>query len=448
MIEIIPIGGYSQVEGNSVLIKVDDESIILDMGLSMENYVKYQSQKSINQNKKLTYKELRRVNAVPDYDLIFNEKNTVKAVIPSHAHLDHAGAIPYCMGNFKNVPVLSGSYTIEFLEKELGSTRYKKNFLNNGNELMKLNFNKKYKISNKFFIELFPITHSIPDSAMIIIHTPYGKILYAVDYKFDLQPQIGNPPNFDRLKEFGKNGIKCLIVESLYADVDVETESEESVKAQVKSILKKEKCKNKTIVASTFSSHVARLKTLIEHGLRLDRTVCLVGRSLNTHYFISNKLGYLNYDDIQIYSSAREIKKLLQQVKKNSEKYFLICTGHQGEEFSVLSRIFNNEFGYSFKKEDIMLFSSSVIPTKTNEESFLKLEKKIIKKGLTIYKDIHVSGHAGLKDHYNLINYLKPEYIIPAHAGHEKAKFIKNLSEQMKITKTILASNGDRIVLN
>jgi ribonuclease J len=449
MIEIYPIGGYSKVEGNSVLIKVDDESVILDMGLTMDNYVQFQNKVSKfdkNSRRKFFYNELLEVDAVPDYYSLGKLIKTVKAVVPSHAHLDHVGAVPYGMKFFHNVPVLGTPYTIEFLKKELESTRHKKYFVDNKISLITCKLNSTYKLSEKISIEFIEVTHSVPDSAIVVVHTPYGSVMYAVDYKFDLNPQLGNPPNFKRLEELGKEGVKCLILESLYADFDIETASEEDVKQELIETINNLDLTGKTIIASTFSSHIIRLKTLIDIGKSLNRKVCLVGRSLKTHSDIAQRVKVVNLKkEVELVSLYDDINELLENIYTNREDYFLICTGHQGEEFSVLTRILDGWFDFSFSPEDIMIFSSSVIPTQVNQESFSVLEEKMEENKLQIIKDIHASGHAGLKDHKKMLEMVNPETIIPAHAGHDKAIHIKNLSDNINIGKTILTQNGDYI---
>ena len=447
MIEIYPIGGYSKVEGNSVLIKVEDEAVILDMGLTMDNYVQFQNS---NQNLKSNtyYDELLKVDAVPDYYSVQEHLSSVKAIIPSHAHLDHVGAIPYGAKFFKNIEILGTPYTIAFLKKEIKNTGFNKYFKNNKISLKTFELNSKYKVSNKITVEFIEVTHSIPDSAILAIYTPYGVVLYAVDYKFDEQPQLGNPPNYKRLKELGKEGVKCLILESLYADCDIETPSEEDVKNEILNTFSNLDTTNKTIITSTFSSHIVRLKTLVDTGQKLGRKVCLLGRSLNTHSSLARELNITDLkSDTKIVSRFEEINNLLENVYADRDKYFLICTGHQGEEFSVLSRILDNWFDFSFSKEDIMLFSSSVIPTELNQASFSALEGKMKNKGLNIIKDVHASGHAGLKDHKKMLEMVNPEFIVPAHAGHDKATYLQKLSEDTGIGKTILTKNGDRITL-
>ena len=451
MIEIYPIGGYSKVEGNSVLIKVDEESVILDMGLTMDNYVNFQNQQSNldkNFNQKYFYDELLQVDALPDYYGLGKVLKTVKAVIPSHAHLDHVGAVPYGMKFFDNIPVLGTPYTIEFLRKELVSTRHKNYFEKNNISLITCELNTTFKLTEKITIEFVEVTHSVPDSAILVVHTPYGKVMYAVDYKFDNFPQLGNPPNFKRLEELGREGVKCLILESLYADVDIETPSEQDVKEELIKTINSLDTTGKTIISSTFSSHIVRLKSLVDIGNSLGRKVVLVGRSLSTHSNIAKEVGIINLKkQVNLVSRHDDINTLLEDVYVNRENYFLICTGHQGEEFSVLSRILDGWFDFSFSKDDIMLFSSSVIPTELNQASFSELEAKMRKKGLNIIKDVHASGHAGLKDHKKMLNMVNPKFIIPAHAGHDKAIYIQKLSENIGIGKTILTKNGDRIIL-
>ena len=449
-IEIIPIGGYNKVEGNSTAIKVDDEVVILDMGLTMDNFVNYQNTRELIQEERpsrLNYAELLRVDAVPDFYHIKDLHENVKAVIPSHAHLDHVGAVPFGMKFFKKVPVIGTPYTMEFLKRDLLDKKYNKTFDRYDNHLITVNLNSTIKISDKITIEFIHVTHSIPDSAIVTIHTPYGSVMYAVDYKLDEYPQIGNPPNYKRHEKIGKEGVKCLILESLYADYDIETPSEEDVKKDLHKTLSKIDTDSKTIFLSTFSSHIARIKTLIETGLMMNREVYLVGRSLATYTSVASKLNLMNFKNCKIIHRSNEINDLLEEASYNRGNHFIIGTGHQGEPHSVLSRIADNKFSSSFMPDDIMIFSSSVIPTEQNQKSFAALEKKLKHYKLNIIKDIHASGHAGLKDHEKMLKMLNPEFLIPAHAGIDKTQHLKNLSERLNIGKAILVSNGDRINL-
>ena len=450
-LSVIPIGGYSKIEGNSVAIKVDNEVVILDMGLSMENYVKYQeaeTKKNDGRQRRLFYDELLKADAVPDYYSIKKDLKNVKAVIPSHAHLDHVGAVPFGMKFFKNIPVIATPYTIAFIKQDLRNQRYDRTFANKGIDLIEVGLNTSYQVTDNITVEFINVTHSVPDSAILAIHTPYGIVMYAVDYKFDEHPQIGETPNYKRLKELGKKGVKCLILESLYADYDIETPSEQDVKDELYKALEGLDAKGKTIFSSTFSSHVVRLKTLIEAGQSLGRKVCLIGSSLDLHTSISKKLSKLQLSrEVEIVKRRDDVAKLLSEVSENRGDYFLICTGHQGESGSVLSKIADGFYGFTPQEKDVIIFSSSVIPTETNQKSFKVLEDKLIDLNLNIIKDIHTSGHAGLRDHEKMLKMIMPETIIPAHAGHDKAKYIKQLSEKTGIGNAILVSNYQKVSL-
>ena len=163
---------------------------------------------------------------------------------------------------------------------------------------------------------------------------------------------------------------------------------------------------------------------------------------------VSKKLSKLHLPrEIEIVKRRDDVAKLLSEVSENRGDYFLICTGHQGEAGSVLSKIADGFYGFTPEEQDIIIFSSSVIPTETNQKSFKILEDKLIDLNLNIIKDIHASGHAGLRDHEKMLNMIKPEIIIPAHAGHDKANYIKELSDKTRIGKTILVSNYQKVSL-
>src|SRR3989338_7860439 len=176
-IEICTLGGYSATGGNSVAIKVGEEVVILDMGLYMENYIRYTEDREDVSAK--TYKDLLKVEAVPDYNAIADWKERVLAIVPSHAHLDHCGAIPFAAGLFPNVQIICTPYTIEVLKGALEDDRIKI-----PNQLIPLNANSTYKLSENMILEFIHVTHSIPHTVIVVLHTPEGKVMYANDYKF------------------------------------------------------------------------------------------------------------------------------------------------------------------------------------------------------------------------------------------------------------------------
>ncbi|MEK6900319.1 MAG: ribonuclease J, partial [Nanoarchaeota archaeon] len=210
-LELCSVSGFSKTEGNSVAIKVDDEVVVLDMGLSMADYVKFTE--DLEDIKAKTYKSLLNANAVPNYESINDWRDKVIAIIPSHGHLDHVGAIPFAASQFPSSAVIIGTpYTIEVLKGTLVDER-----LELPHKLMAMGSGSSYKLSKKITVEFVHITHSIPQTAIIVIHTPYGKVMYANDFKLDNDPVLGKKPDYDRLQGLGKEGVKLLIMNCLYA---------------------------------------------------------------------------------------------------------------------------------------------------------------------------------------------------------------------------------------
>ncbi len=446
MIEVCTIGGFSEVGRNSTAIKVDDEVIILDMGLHMENYIHYTDDRE--DIRTVTYKELLRVNAVPNYNLIKDWKNQVKAIVPSHGHLDHIGAIPFSASLFPKTQIVCTPYTAEILKSIFRDER-----INLPNKLVSLNLNSMYKISEKITVELVNVTHSIPQSSIVVLHTPYGKVVYANDYKFDLQPTLGKKPNFKRLEQIGKEKPSLLVIESLYASEHKKTPSESVAKQMLKDVMLGVKSEGKLMVVTTFSSHLARLKSIIELGKRLNRKIVFLGRSLSKYVNAGEKINLIDFkSSVKLVRHRDQMERVLRSINKNNRgKYLLVVTGHQGEPKAVLSRMVKGQLPSVFEQGDLVIFSCEIIPVETNEMNREKLERDLRAKGVRIFNHIHVSGHASREDHRDFIELVKPKHIIPSHAGYEKAHHLADLAEEMgyKKDKTVhLMEDGKRLVLD
>ncbi|MBU0457247.1 MAG: RNase J family beta-CASP ribonuclease [Nanoarchaeota archaeon] len=443
-IEICTIGGFSETGKNSTAVKIDEEVVILDMGLHMENYIRYTEDEDI---RAMTYEELLQVNAVPNYDLINDWKDKVIGIIPSHGHLDHIGAIPFSASIFPKSPIICTPYTAEVLRSIFKDER-----ISIPNNLISLNLNSIYKLSENISVELVNMTHSIPHASMIVLHTPYGKIVYANDYKFDRQPTLGKTPNFDRLQEIGKEGALLLIVECLYAHEHKKMPSESVAKQMLKDVMLGVHAEKKAMIVTTFSSHLARLKSIIELGNKLNRKIVFLGRSLSKYVTAGERINLIDFQkNITLVKHRDRIEKILTKInKEGKQKYLLVVTGHQGEPKAILSRMVRNELPFKFENGDVVIFSCSVIPVELNKDNRDKLERQIRSKGARIFKDIHVSGHAAREDHRDLIELVKPKHIIPSHAGQDKANNLASLAEEMgyKRNKSVhLMEDGKRIIL-
>ncbi|HIJ11593.1 TPA: ribonuclease J [Candidatus Woesearchaeota archaeon] len=437
-IEICTIGGFSRTEGNSVAIKVDDEVLLLDMGLGMEDFIKHQEDRE-DVRGKLTYKELQRVNAVPNYDHINDWKDLVIGIVPSHGHLDHVGAIPFAATLFPTAPIVSTPYTIEVLRSILWDEH-----LELSNDIITVPLNKTHKFSEKISVEFVNVTHSIPHTAILVVHTPYGKVMYANDYKFDRTPVLGKKPNFERLAEL--EGVDILIINCLYAHAHRKCPSESVARVMLKDVMLNQNCEDRGMIVTTFSSHLARLKSIIEMDKKMNRKIVFIGRSLDKYVRAAERINLVHFtDDIIMVRHRDKINKIFRKMEKDGrEKYLIVCTGHQGEKRAVLSRLMRGELDFKFRDGDIVVFSCRVIPVEVNKVNRERLENGLRAKNVRIFKDLHVSGHAALEDHRDMLELVKPKNIIPIHAENEKAQMLADFAKKIGFKKTFVAKDGER----
>jgi len=317
-IEVCTVGGFTKTGGNSVAVKVGDEVVILDMGLNMEKYIHYTEDREDIRSK--TYKELLKADAVPDYTLIKDWTKNVVGIVPSHAHLDHIGAIPYAAPLFPDATIVCTPYTAEVLKAITHDEK-----LSISNKIIPMNVNSTYKLSKNFTVEFVNVTHSIPHATLIILHTPEGSVMYANDYKFDRQPTLGKKPNFERLKELGDKGISLLIMECLYAHEHRKMPSESVAKQMLKDVLLGVQSEGKGMIVTTFSSHIARLKSIIEMGKKLNRKIVFLGRSLSKYVTAAQNIELVNFEkDVKLIGYRDKIDKMLHKIMKEEKKSILL----------------------------------------------------------------------------------------------------------------------------
>jgi ribonuclease J len=440
MIELRSVSGYEEVGRNMSALRVNDSVIVLDMGLELEAYVNYIENEDLNQ---ISAEELIKTKAIPDISFIEDWKNKVKAIVSTHAHLDHIGAMPF-LADKLNAPIIASPYTIEVLTRTA-----KDNELKIKNPMKKINANSKIKINEDIMLEFIGVTHSTPQTAMIAIHTQEGIVVYANDYKFDSYPIIGKKTNKERLRELGREGVLALIVDSTRASEAKKTPSESVARAMLRDVMLATDNRHKIMIVTTFSSHIARLKSILNFGERLGRKIFFLGRSLARYVSASDYLQISDFSNkVTIIPYANKIKKFLREIDySNRGDYLLVVTGHQGEPNSVLSRMANGTFKFDFQREDSVIFSCTTIPTQTNIQNREILEKALLKKRVRLFKDIHVSGHAAREDHRDLINMLKPKHIIPTHGNFQMANKIRELAVEMDYTNIHILGDKNSIIL-
>lgn len=443
--KIHTIGGYSEVGKNMTAIETGNDVILFDCGLFMPAIVGV-----AEREKSPTEKSMRALGALPD-DIYLDKKNLrnkVRALLISHAHLDHVGAIPYNSYRY-NAPVLGTPFTTEVLKVLMqDSNQHIKN------PIITIQPNHSYIIKGQnrnYPVEFLNMTHSTLQTSIIAVHTPEGIVLYANDFKLDNTPILGEPPNYARLKELAKIGVKALIVDSLYAPDDRKTPSEKIARGLLEDVFFTTENKNSGIIVTTFSSHIARLSSIAQFGRRLNREVVFVGRSLNKYMTAAKNIGKAPFSkDVKIVTFSKQLQKELKHISKNKRHFLVVATGHQGEPGSILDRISKNELPFKLEKDDHIIFSSKTIPTPINEVNREQMEKRLKKHQVRIFDNVHVSGHGGREDIRDLIKITNPEHVIPSHGDLKKLDAAVKLAEEMGyvLGKTVhLMQNGKFIEL-
>jgi ribonuclease J len=415
----MPIGGFREVGKNCTAIKVDNEVVIIDMGLHLQHYIDYaQDEDDVD----LSLNKLIEIKAVPDISLIESWIPLTKAICISHAHLDHVGAVPFLASKFK-CPIHGAPYTIEVLKSLIADKEIKVH-----NKLVSHDVNSMFKVSDNIKIEFISVTHSVVHAVLIVVHTKYGSIVYANDFKLDNQPTLGLKSNVGRMKEL-KN-VKALIIDSLYAFKPVKTPSESVAKELLREVMTSTNSEGKAMIVSTFSSHLARIKSILEFSKQLKRKVVFLGRSLEKYVAAGERVGIVEFSkQAKILKYRHEVQKFLKNCK-NPEDYVFVVTGHQGEPKSVLARMIFHDY-FKFKKEDIVIFSCTIIPGEANIKNREAMEAELKHKKVRIFRDIHVSGHGAREDQRDLINIIRPQMLLPSHSEIAVSEQFLELAEEI-----------------
>jgi ribonuclease J len=186
------------------------------------------------------------------------------------------------------------------------------------------------------------------------------------------------------------------------------------------------------MIVTTFSSHIARLKSIVEFGKKLNREVVFLGRSLDKYSNAAKNAGIAPFlNNIRISKYRRQVEKTLHKVERRRKDYMIVCTGHQGEPGSILERLSRHQLPFRLNKDDNLIFSSSVIPTEVNKEQFAKMEGRLKKSKPRIFRDAHVSGHGAREDLRDIMKIVNPQHVIPAHGGLDKTKPMAELVKEL-----------------
>jgi ribonuclease J len=423
MIEILPIGGYSEIGRSCTLVKYKDEAVLIDLGLNLDAYVPLTE--NDDSAKLLSRNTLIREGAIPDLFEV-DELKFLKAVCISHAHLDHVGAVPFYADIIK-VPIHGTDFTMQVLKALVEDKRKKLP------EIVVHPENSTFRISKNLSVQLIHVTHSTPQTSIIVVHTPEGAVVYANDFKLDETPPYGEKTNTDALKKL-KN-VKVLIMNSLYSSKKGKTDSEAEATRKLEEVLLSEDFTGRNILTTTFSSHIARLRTLSTLAKMMHRKPVFIGRSMAKYLDAAKSAGIADLEkDAEFVRFGSTLEKYFKQNPITTDKLFIV-TGHQAEPKAILSRLASSKM-FPFKKNDVVIFSSKIIPSEQSYANKEKMDAQLKAKGVIVYDEVHVSGHASREEQREIITILKPENIIPTHGDRTMMKAQESLALELGYKKS------------
>ncbi|WP_297573344.1 ribonuclease J [uncultured Campylobacter sp.] len=387
-IRITPLGGLGEIGGNITVFETNTSAIIVDVGMSFPN----ESMLGVD-------------ILIPDFDYIRKIKDKIKAVIITHAHEDHIGAMPYFYKEF-DYPIYATPLCLGMI-----SNKFEEHGLKAKRALFRpVEKRKVYKIGD-FDVEWIHITHSIIDASALAIKTEAGTIIHTGDFKIDHTPIDGYPTDLGRLAEYGEKGVLLLMSDSTNSHREGITKSEKTVGKTFDEIFSKSKGR---VIMSTFSSNVHRIYQAIEHGLKHNRKICVIGRSMERNLFTAMELGYIDLSK-EIFIDANEVGKY------PDNEVLIVTTGSQGETMSALYRMATDEHKYiKIKPSDQIIISAKAIPG--NEASVSNILNYLLKSGASVayqdFSEIHVSGHAAQEEQKLMLRLTKPKFFLPVHGEY------------------------------
>ncbi len=417
-LKLLPLGGLGEIGKNMMVIEYRGSIVVVDTGLMFPT------------------PEMLGIDLVlPDFEYLRDRADDIEAIVLTHGHEDHVGALPYVLREIGFPKVIyGGMLTVGMVRSKLDEHKL------GAAPLTELPAGQKVN-AGPFELELVHLSHSIPDMRGVIVGTDLGKIFMTGDYKFDQTPVDGRPADVARLAALGDEGLLLLCGDSTNADRPGVSPSESSVGPALYETFSR--CKGRIIVTS-FASNIHRVQQVIDAAARLDRKVALVGRSMRKNFNIASNLGMANAPDGMLIQ-PREIEDY------PDERVVVISTGSQGEPFSALRRMANNDHrDVELHSGDTVVFSATPVPG--NERAVNETIDRIYELGATVItpKDapIHASGHGYREEIKMMLNLTRPKYVMPVHGDFQRIRLHSELAESVGVpSENIFRNHNGRALL-
>lgn len=402
-LRLLPLGGVGEIGKNMMVAEYRGRIVVIDAGLMFPT------------------PEMLGIDLVlPNFEYLRDRADDIEAIVLTHGHEDHVGALPYVLKEIGMPKVIyGGMLTIGMVRSKLDEHRLGQA------PLTELPAGQEVK-AGPFSIELVHLSHSIPDMRGVILGTGLGKVFFTGDYKFDQTPVDGRPADVARLAQLGSEGLLALCGDSTNADRPGVAPSESSVGPALYEAFSG--CTGRIIVTS-FASNIHRVQQVIDAAVRLDRKVALVGRSMRKNFNIASNLGMANAPAGTLIQ-PREIEDY------SDERVVVISTGSQGEPFSALRRMANNDHrDIELHSGDTVIFSATPVPG--NERSVNETIDRIYEIGARVItakdRPIHASGHGSREEIKMMLNLTRPRYVMPVHGDFQRIRLHAELAESVGI---------------
>jgi ribonuclease J len=410
----LPLGGAGEIGMNAYVYGYGREGaerlIVVDLGVSFPNMDGTPGVDLI----------------LPDITWLIAQKHRIEAIFITHAHEDHVGALGHLWGDL-GAPVYARRFTANIAQRKMVERGHPQRVVSTI-EAWPENVEK-----GPFKVGFLPISHSIPESSGLVIDTPQGRLLHTGDFKLDETPLVGEAFDPQLWADVARPGVKALICDSTNVFSGHEGRSEASLCANIDALVESAE---RMVVATTFASNIARVKTLAQAGMRAGRSICLMGRAMRRMVETALETGVLN--DFPTVVSPEDAQNIPR------ENLMLLVTGSQGERRAASAQLAQGKFqGISLKEGDMFLFSSKTIPG--NERGVIRIINQLSEKGVDVVDDndglYHVSGHANRPDLKRMHQITQPQMVIPMHGEHRHLRAHSKLAQDSGLP-ALICVNG------